>query len=529
MLKLLASLSEFSAAVTTPTVSEERRGLCRGYNDPSFIGSRTTVMSGRAQESHNDWKLPFKKRRVSMWKGAEDPPPASASSPGELDQRAKEFRPWNVHYQPVSTPPCSPRHDAHLSTTTRSSIFSQDDGPPLQQASTSRQVDQLSSAFRPWRVHEDEEEESPQLSLPLEADQKNSASSNIMNHEENPRLDLASTSYQPDQWNRAFRPWGDPDDGKVLQVSHYLHADQNETPSASMLTHADQPPQSASFDHWNTAIRSWSPSRQENSSPNYLHIDAADQKKTRLRNLNHEEGHRELAPVHQPVQWREELGARGFEEEENTPQCSGYNSARSSAAANESSVEEAWHSSSSEESQPLAVEYPLPGTSACDQAGSREVFMDVPIHSKNGLNLTPQQKFPQCNRNCTSACAKRNLASTHNEKLLKCSECGRCFRTRYDLTRHQRVHTGERPYTCSTCGASFTQTSNLFYHMRIHTGEKPYQCGVCDKEFRGSSHLKRHMRHHTGEKPYSCNDCLQTFASWDELNRHRNRDHFENQ
>ncbi|KAI4895303.1 hypothetical protein NFI96_011139 [Prochilodus magdalenae] len=140
-----------------------------------------------------------------------------------------------------------------------------------------------------------------------------------------------------------------------------------------------------------------------------------------------------------------------------------------------------------------------------------------------------------------------------------CNICGKSLSSKYSLTVHFTMHTGDRPHACTQCGKRFVNRTNLEIHQNIHTGAKPYVCPLCPKSFADPSPLGRHKRMHsktlqqsshstkcqyicnicgkslstkqglsyhitmhTGERPYTCTWCGKSFVQKHNLKIHQN-------
>nr|CAD7400996.1 unnamed protein product [Timema poppensis] len=90
----------------------------------------------------------------------------------------------------------------------------------------------------------------------------------------------------------------------------------------------------------------------------------------------------------------------------------------------------------------------------------------------------------------------------------KCDLCGKNYSTKRQLQNHGFTHTGERNYECQHCGKRLGQFGTLKRHIRVvHEGIKDFVCELCQRSFTAKVSLTNHKRIHTGEKPFLCELC----------------------
>ncbi|XP_045583205.1 longitudinals lacking protein, isoforms H/M/V isoform X7 [Procambarus clarkii] len=106
----------------------------------------------------------------------------------------------------------------------------------------------------------------------------------------------------------------------------------------------------------------------------------------------------------------------------------------------------------------------------------------------------PQMVCPERGVGLNSTLPRSTLYKTDRKtQRFGCPFCGHVSRDSYDLKKHIRTHTGERPYACPLCTFRTKDSSTLNEHRRIHTREQRYSCPFCSYRSNKNLDLKIHI------------------------------------
>ncbi|ETN59088.1 hypothetical protein AND_009321 [Anopheles darlingi] len=161
---------------------------------------------------------------------------------------------------------------------------------------------------------------------------------------------------------------------------------------------------------------------------------------------------------------------------------------------------------------------------ACDNCDNTFPELQTVLKHEETVHVSENRTYvcSACGKSFRQKDLLKRHQSTHTEgRPHRCTVCEAAFKTRSTLSKHTKLHDAEvKRFPCTLCDLQFRYKAGLKQHLNVHAGVKPFQCQYCERRFSQRGNLKEHLRTHSGDKPFSCDSCEARFSTSSQQRMH---------
>ncbi|XP_052859867.1 transcription factor grauzone-like [Anopheles cruzii] len=154
-------------------------------------------------------------------------------------------------------------------------------------------------------------------------------------------------------------------------------------------------------------------------------------------------------------------------------------------------------------------------------------------HQQESHDPTLERKY-KCTE-CSHSFLRKHLLTAHLARHVKvqCTECDRVLSSKAALGIHMlKIHGNTGGQICDICGREFRTKTSFDKHIRKHNAAyvpERFPCKFCDKKLMSKVGLKKHVlaKHTTFDEEFICTECGSRYPHKLALDNHKRKVHIE--